>query len=74
VPSRAAPRATISRICGILCGGDAFERTAEGAQVDTEQLIEQVAADGVVVEGRSPLESGQSGVGQDRVVGTHVVG
>ena len=59
---------------GILCGSDAFERSAEGAQVDTVQLIKQVMADAVVVEGRSQLESREPGVGEDRVVGTRVVG
>ena len=47
---------------------------AEGAQVDTVQLIQQVMADAVVVEGRSPLESGQPGVGQDCVVRARIAG
>ena len=59
---------------GILCGSDAFERSAEGAQVDTVQLIQQVVADAVVVKGRSPLESGPPGVGENRVVRARVVG
>ena len=59
---------------GILCGGYAFERSAERVQVDTLQLIQQVVADAVVVEGRSPLESGQPGFGEYRVVCTRVVG
>jgi hypothetical protein len=59
---------------GILCGSDPFERTAEGTQIDTVQLIQQIAADAVVVEGSSPLESGQPSVGQDRVVRTRISG
>lgn len=55
-------------------GRDAFERIADGFEVDTVEVIEEVATQADEVGGDGLLQSGEPGIGEHGVVGAGVLG
>ena len=55
-------------------GRDPFEGAADGFEVDTVEVIEEVAAQTAEVGGDGLLQSGEPGIGEHSVVGPRVLG